>query len=222
MLMQMRADVKTIMATDNDMQAFPFSSDALYWEENGIIDFELIRNLIICGGVIIAIISVMIPNPRVSIPVILGIFASIVDVLAMAHYWGCTINSVVSIYLLISVGLAVDYSAHIGHVFLASKGPAVERAHQAFTKIGPSVFHAIISTVLAVMVLAFSKSFVFVTFFKLLFLVTFIAGSHGLLLLPAVLSLVGGDLAYDDEKEASVPEKIDNSVVSVSPEVEVA
>jgi hypothetical protein len=218
MLMQMRKDVKAIMTTDSDMQAFPFSSDGLFWEENGIIDFELVRNLIICGGVIIAIISLMIPNPRVSITVILVIFGSIVDVLALAHHWGCTINSVVTIYLLISVGLAVDYSAHIGHVFLHSKGLAVERAHQAFTNIGPSVFHAIISTVLAVLVLARSKSYVFVTFFKLLFLVTFVAGSHGLLLLPAVLSFVGGDLPCDEETDAPGPEKVDNSVVSVEKE----
>mmetsp|Transcript_52989 Transcript_52989/g.161006 ORF Transcript_52989/g.161006 Transcript_52989/m.161006 type:complete len:91 (-) Transcript_52989:11-283(-) len=60
------------------------------------------------------------------------------------------------------------------------------------TRIGPSVFHAVFSTILAVLVLSLSKSYVFEVFFKVLCLATLIAGFKGLWLLPVVLSLVGG------------------------------
>ena len=48
------------------------------------------------------------------------------------------------------------------------------------------------STFLAVLVIGFSKSYIFKTFFKALFLVTVVAGAHGLLLLPVLLSMFGG------------------------------
>jgi predicted RND superfamily exporter protein len=118
---------------------------------------------------------------------------SILEVVGFMHYWGVTISGVSTIYILICVGLAVDYAAHIGHIFKDSVGTAADRAHDAMTRIGPSVFHAIFSTILAVMVLSASKSYVFRTFFQILFLVTFIAGAQGLWLLPTVLSYIGGD-----------------------------
>merc|ERR1712070_878111 len=111
---------------------------------------------------------------------------------------GVTISGVSTIYILISVGLTVDYSAHIAHVFTHSTGTSRERAVAALARIGPCVFNAVVSTCLAVMVLSGSKSFIFRTFFKALFLVCFIGGAHGLGLLPALLSVFGGDKAEAD------------------------
>ena len=67
-------------------------------------------------------------NCRVSGWVILCILLSIVDVLGMLYWWDITINSITTIYVLISVGLAVDYAAHIAHMFKEAKGPAQARA----------------------------------------------------------------------------------------------
>merc|ERR1711881_236726 len=60
-------------------------------------------------------------------------------------------------------------------------------------RIGPSVFNAICSTLLAVMVLGFSKSYIFRVFFKALFLTILFGGSVGLWLLPVLLRIFGGD-----------------------------
>jgi Niemann-Pick C1 protein len=38
------------------------------------------------------------------------------------HFWGLTIDVVSSIIVIISIGLCVDYSAHIAHTFLTMKG----------------------------------------------------------------------------------------------------
>merc|ERR1712224_1086300 len=86
-------------------------------------------------------------------------------------------------------------------------GTATDRAMAALTRIGPSVFHALFSTLLAVLVIGFSKSFVFQVFFKVLFLVTTIAGAHGILLLPVLLSLVGGDSSAEDDAASQPAEK---------------
>jgi hypothetical protein len=84
-------------------------------------------------------------------------------------------------------------------------GTSQERIKKALGRIGPSVFNAVISTLLAVIVIGFSKSYVFRIFFKAFFLVTVIAGAHGLWLLPMLLGQFGGsnlkvDPPYDGEK----------------------
>merc|ERR1712151_843803 len=81
-----------------------------------------------------------------------------------------------------------------------------ERAIQAMTRIGPSVFHALFSTILAVIVLSRSKTYVFEVFFKVLFLVTMIAGFKGLWLLPVVLSIVGGSKEKPQDVKESHPQ----------------
>ena len=52
---------------------------------------------------------------------------------------------------------------------------------------GPAVFNGGFSTFLAVALLITSKSFLFVTFFKIFFLVVGFGMYHGLVVLPVVL-----------------------------------
>ena len=39
-----------------------------------------------------------------------------------AHFWNQTIDTVLAIQLIVGIGLAVDYSAHIGHCFMTNTG----------------------------------------------------------------------------------------------------
>eukprot|EP00913_Durusdinium_trenchii_P033108 g30998.t1 len=213
--------------------AFPYSFDFLYWEEVGIIDVELIKNLAICGAVILVVIFALVPNPRIAIWVVLCVCLSIVDTLGYMYFWDVTISGVSTIYVLICVGLAVDYAAHIAHMFKdgmidfhppaapgagvpepanptvwgvesgqESTGTPRERAINAVDRIGVCTFNAVLSTLLAVVVVGFSESYVFRIFFKVLFLVVVIAGAHGLWLLPTILSLVGGSKATSETYNA--------------------
>ncbi|OLQ06473.1 Patched domain-containing protein 3 [Symbiodinium microadriaticum] len=184
--------------------SFPYSFDFLYWEEVGVIDTELVRNLAICGGVILVVIFALVPAPRIAIWVVLCVALSIVDTLGFMYFWDVTISGVSTIYLLICVGLAVDYAAHIAQMFKESLGSPRERAIAAIERIGPCTFNAVTSTLLAVVVVGFSDSYVFRIFFKVLFLVVTIAGAHGLWLLPAILSVLGG--SKEDRAVASYSE----------------
>ncbi|CAJ1406774.1 unnamed protein product, partial [Effrenium voratum] len=190
--------------------AFPYSFDFLYWEEVGVIDAELMRNLAVCGGVILIVIFALVPNPRIAIWVVLCVTLSIVDTLGYMYFWDVTISGVSTIYVLICVGLAVDYAAHIAHMFKESTGTARERAIASMERIGPCTFNAVVSTLLAVVVVGLSESYVFRIFFKVLFLVVTIAGAHGLWLLPTILSLVGGSKAapesdYSEKASRTIP-----------------
>jgi len=194
-------------------KAFPYSFQFLYWEETGVIGKELVSNLISCGAVIIIMIMAMIPHPRIAPFVIFGIVYSVVVLVGFMHWWDITVSGVSTIYILISVGLAVDYSAHIAHMFVASNGTSSERSIRALKRIGPSVFNAICSTLLAVMVLGFSKSYIFRVFFKALFLTILFGGSVGLWLLPVLLSIFGGDKEGKGEDNAGGHDSPRNSTV---------
>lgn len=50
------------------------------------------------------------------------VFLNQVDVAGSMHFWGLTIDTVTCIILIVAIGLAVDYSAHIGHMFMTVTG----------------------------------------------------------------------------------------------------
>ena len=59
----MRLEINSIMGKkDGKSISFPYSFEFLYWEEVGIIDAELGRNLAVCGAVVIIMVSMMIPH----------------------------------------------------------------------------------------------------------------------------------------------------------------
>merc|ERR1712151_1090086 len=202
----MRKDIKEIIG-GSATSAFPYTANFLYWEEVGVIDSELIRNLIVAFGVMCTIIALLIPKPRIALFVALNIAMAIVEVIGFAHFWGVTMNGVSTIYFLMCAGFSVDYSAHIAHAFNSAVGSSSDRALESLTRLGPCVWHAIFSTFLAVMALAFTNSFVFEVFFKILCLVCIIAGAHGLWLLPVVLSIIGGDNVPPTQGQAWASEK---------------
>lgn len=48
------------------------------------------------------------------------------------HFWGLTIDTLTSILLILSIGLAIDYSAHIGHKFMTLSGARKGKILYAF------------------------------------------------------------------------------------------
>jgi len=191
-LSKMREDIQNIFSDASGKLVFPFSFEFLFWEEYGFIDIELTRNLIIAAGVVLAIICLLLPKLRLAFLVASTICVSIFEVMGFMSLWGVTLNSVSTVYILICVGLSVDYSAHLAHAFRHSTGTSEDKALAALNRIGPSVGHALLSTAIAVSVLAFTETYVVRVFFKILMLVTAIAGGHGMWMLPVLLALLGG------------------------------
>ena len=106
--------------------------------------------------------------------------------------WGITLDTSAAVLLSVALGLAVDYSAHIAHSFVATAGKSKdERIKKTIIEMGPAVWNGGISTFLAFSILMFSKSFVFKVFFKIFFLVVFFGLFHGLVFLPVLLSFIG-------------------------------
>ena len=120
------------------------------------------------------------------------VLLSLIDVGGFMHFWNLTIDTVSCNNLIIAIGLCVDYSAHIAHRFLLEPGDNRDsRVRATLYNIGPAVLNGGITTTLAFILLAGSRSHVFSSFFKIFFLVVTFGLFHGLIVLPVLLSLVG-------------------------------
>merc|ERR1712107_282472 len=109
--------------------------------------------------------------------------------------------------LIIAIGLCVDYSAHIAHSFMMNTGTRDVRVKEALRKIGPAVLNGGFSTFLAFVLLGGSRSHVFLSFFKIFFLVVVFGLYNGLVFLPVMLSLCGPRSYNHDDAPASTVEE---------------
>jgi len=182
---------------------FAYALDYIGWETNKVISKELIRNILLAGLCVFIVTLFLISNILTSLLVLVCVVASLVNLAGYMHFWGLTIDTVTTIIMVLAIGLTVDYSAHIGHGFMAARnGDRNARMQHALDEISPAVFHGGFSTILAFILLAASESYVFLTFFKVFFMTVMFGMFHGLFFLPVALSLIGPKpyaVHYDDD-----------------------
>ncbi|XP_033734653.1 patched domain-containing protein 3-like [Pecten maximus] len=108
------------------------------------------------------------------------------------YYWDLTLSVITMINIVMSIGFSVDFSAHICHAYITVNGTTrKERVHNALDRSGGPIINAALSSIIGIMILAFSSSYIFRSFFKLMFLVMVFGLAHALLLLPLIFSLIG-------------------------------
>ncbi|XP_064108422.1 protein patched homolog 1-like [Macrobrachium nipponense] len=170
---------------------FPFTQIYITWETNYVIGKELLHNMLLALLMIFLVTLFLLVNLPASFLVMVCVFATLVDVVALMHWWGLTINTLSAIDLVLAVGLSVDYAAHVTYTYLTLDGDMDERAMATVGLIGPAVLNGGFTTFLSFLPLAGSDSYVFITFFKIFFAVCLYGVYHGLVVLPVLLSLVG-------------------------------
>lgn len=200
----LRADAYSIIA-------YPtlrvYDEQFIFWEQFAVIALEFWRNVILALVTVTVIILFMIPHPTVAIVVILSVVFSIMDLIGFLHLWDGSINNISAIYLVVSIGLTVDYAAHIGHGYMYESGTREEKAIGTLARVGTSVFNGGFSTILAVLIMSSSDTYIFVTFFKCYFLCCVFGLMHGMLFLPAMLSIVGPEIQLRETKSTTIDEE---------------
>merc|ERR1712038_666599 len=115
--------------------------------------------------------------------------------------WGVRLDSISMINLIMCIGFSVDFSAHISYHFMSHKNMAMEdRVSDSLYALGLPITQGAISTILGVIGLALAPSYIFITFFKMVFLVIVLGALHGLVVLPVLLSLFGPGACSDNGK----------------------
>jgi len=192
-------------------EAIPYTFNFLSWETFRIIKREMFLSVGLCLAAVFVITLVLIAHPTTAVLVFLCVCMTIVDILGCMNMWGLAIDNVSVIQLVIAVGLCVDYSAHVGHNFMLQTGTLPERVIAMLANVGTAVLNGGVSTFLATMLLVMSKSYVFRVLFQTFFLTVVLGLLHGMVLLPALLSVVG-PAAYGGP--ADKPADTDTKVVA--------
>ena len=104
-----------------------FTNGRIYgiWEIDKVIVEELWRNLG-CSIVCVLLITYLLLSDIISsIQVLFCVVFTLVDVVGGLYFWNITIDVISCCCIIVTVGLCVDYSAHIAHAFLVSSGNVV-------------------------------------------------------------------------------------------------
>eukprot|EP00092_Neocalanus_flemingeri_P040503 GFUD01044108.1.p1 GENE.GFUD01044108.1~~GFUD01044108.1.p1 ORF type:complete len:1044 (-),score=198.42 GFUD01044108.1:97-3228(-) len=170
---------------------FPLAVRYSNWETDKVIGSELYQNMVSSLLAIFLTVLIFLGSLRGACIVIFCVAATIIEVAGFMHFWGLTVDVISCNTLVISIGLCVDFSAHIAHGFLSVSGDRNQRVTSTFTKIGPAVLNGGLSTMLAFILLSTSESYVCLSFFKIFFLICLFGLYHGLIALPVILAIAG-------------------------------
>lgn len=163
----------------------------IYFDQYTVITTSTIQTVLVAVIAMLLISLILIPNLLCSAWVAFAICSVIVGVTGFMALWGVNLDSISMINLIMCIGFSVDFSAHITYSFVSSpKRDANEKTMDALTHLGYPILQGALSTVLGVVVLSTSGSYIFRTFFKIMFLVITFGLLHGLVFIPVFLTLL--------------------------------
>ena len=87
-----------------------------------IIGGELWTNILLSLACVVVITFLLLCNLTVCLTVVTMVTMTLTNVVGYLHYWDSTIDIISCIGVVLSIGLSVDYSVHIGHSYLVAKG----------------------------------------------------------------------------------------------------
>ena len=103
-------------------EVFSFSQIYSTWENEAITADQLKQNIGLAMGCILLVSVVVLANIPLSMMIFFTVSLTLVDIIGFLHFLGISIDFIVITYIVISIGLCVDYAFHIGHAYLIQNG----------------------------------------------------------------------------------------------------
>jgi len=105
---------------------------------------------------------------------------------------GIKLSAIPAVSLIMTVGVAVEFTAHIILAFVVAKGTQDDRMAEALDHMFVPIVNGFFSTFLGVMMMGFSKfNFIFLYFFVLYFIIIGVGMFIGIVFLPVFLAVCG-------------------------------
>ena len=135
-LLSLRKELKRNL----NVSLYAVSLAHIYVEQFVVILHDTIRNTAISSATILLITLPYLINPLITFAVFSSFVSLIFELLGIMYVWGVALNSLSMIIIVMAMGFAVDYSAHIAHAFAVSSEPlSIERMTEVMNTIGSSV-----------------------------------------------------------------------------------
>ncbi|XP_076600167.1 patched domain-containing protein 3 [Chaetodon auriga] len=177
-------------AEDCPVELLVYHPAFIYFDQYTVVIDNTVQTILVAMVVMLVVSLILIPNPLCSIWVAFAICSVIVGVAGFMALWGVNLDSISMINLIMCIGFSVDFSTHIFYSFVSSqKSDVNEKAINALAHFGYPILQGALSTVLGVVVLSMSGSYIFRTFFKIVFLVITFGLLHSLVFIPVFLTL---------------------------------
>ena len=187
-------------------RAFTFSENLVYWQQDAVLWNELVVNLSLAGTGVFIVCVLALAHPAALVAVA-GVGVVDVFLFTTLVIGDIRFNVISVINFVMAVGLAVDYTLHFCHAFLAAPGICeIERVQYTMRTMGSSILKGGGTTLVGTLPMAFSRSVIFRTFFALLFSTIVYGLAVGLILIPVVLSIVPLPAATHLHVEGIVPD----------------
>ncbi|KIW04293.1 uncharacterized protein PV09_04589 [Verruconis gallopava] len=205
------------ISVKNDIDVFPYSKFYIFFDQY----LSIVKLSATLLGSAIAVIfiltTVLLGSIRTGLVVTATVAMTIIDIIGAMAVANVSLNAVSLVNLIISVGISLEFCAHIARAFSFPSTTVMEdsrnkfrgkdaRAWTALVNVGASVFSGItITKLLGVAVLAFTRSKIFeIYYFRVWVALVLFAATHALVFLPVALSIFGGQGYVDPESESSL------------------
>ncbi len=204
------------------VEVFPYSVFYIFFDQYASI-IGLTATLLGSAVAIIFVVScILLGSPTTAVVVAGTVVMTLADIMGAMAVMGVSLNAVSLVNLIICVGIAVEFCAHIARAFTFPSSSTLataqtrfqrgrdQRAWAALVNVGGSVFSGITLTKLVgVTVLAFTRSKIFeIYYFRIWVALVAFAATHALVFLPVALSLAGGRCYEDPEGTGGVREDL--------------
>ncbi|XP_012938836.1 patched domain-containing protein 3 [Aplysia californica] len=201
-----QADLMTRMreVADNDpLDTFAYHPAFVYFEQYVSVLPSTLQTVGITIAVMFVVTCIFLPHPMIVALVMIQVVMIVTGVFGFMGLWGLSLSSITMIQLIMSVGFSVDFCAHVCTAYMVSEEYSRrERAKEAIVHASGPILNGGMSSLIGVIVLVFTESYIFQSFCKIMLLVIGFGTAHAVLLIPVILSFVGPQ-AHTDSDDAS-------------------